>query len=61
MKEVIIYTDGACSCNPGPGGWGAILIYKSKRKEISGFNANTTNNQMELTAVINGLELLKEP
>lgn len=61
MKEVIIYTDGACSCNPGPGGWGAILIYKSTRKEISGFNPNTTNNQMELTAVINGLELLKEP
>lgn len=61
MKEVIIYTDGACSCNPGPGGWGAILIYKSVRKEISGFSPNTTNNQMELMAVINGLELLKEP
>lgn len=61
MKEVIIYTDGACSCNPGPGGWGAILIYKSTKKEISGFEANTTNNRMELTAVINGLELLKEP
>lgn len=61
MKEVVIYTDGACSCNPGPGGWGAILIYKSTKKEISGFDANTTNNQMELTAVIKGLEMLKEP
>ena len=61
MKEVIIYTDGACSCNPGPGGWGAILIYQGTRKEISGFNENTTNNQMELTAVISALSLLKEP
>lgn len=61
MKEVVIYTDGACSCNPGPGGWGAILIYKSTKKEISGFDANTTNNQMELIAVIKGLEMLKEP
>ena len=61
MKEVIIYTDGACSCNPGPGGWGAILIYQGNRKEISGFDENTTNNQMELTAVISALNLLKEP
>lgn len=61
MKEVIIYTDGACSCNPGPGGWGAILLYQGNRKEISGFDENTTNNQMELTAVISALNLLKEP
>lgn len=61
MKEVIIYTDGACSCNPGPGGWGAVLIYQGNRKEISGFDENTTNNQMELTAVISALNLLKEP
>jgi len=61
MKEVIIYTDGACSYNPGPGGWGAVLLYQGSRKEISGFNENTTNNQMELTAVITALSLLKEP
>ncbi len=61
MKQVTIYTDGACSCNPGPGGWGAVLFYKDKMKEISGYNANTTNNQMELTAAIKALELLKEP
>ena len=61
MKEVIIYTDGACSYNPGPGGWGAVLLYQRNRKEISGFNENTTNNQMELTAVISALSLLKEP
>lgn len=61
MKEVIIYTDGACSYNPGPGGWGAVLIYQGTRKEISGFNESTTNNQMELTAVISALSLLKEP
>lgn len=61
MKEVIIYTDGACSYNPGPGGWGAVLLYQGNRKEISGFNESTTNNQMELTAVITALSQLKEP
>jgi ribonuclease HI len=61
MKEVIIYTDGACSHNPGPGGWGAILIYGNHRKEISGASPNTTNNRMELTAAIEGLKALKEP
>ena len=60
MKEIKIYTDGACSKNPGPGGWGAVLIYKSHRKEISGADAQTTNNRMELTAVIKALECLKE-
>lgn len=61
MKEVTIYTDGACSGNPGPGGWGAILDYKGKRKELSGGEAQTTNNRMELTAVIEALNALKEP
>ena len=61
MKDVIIYTDGACSGNPGPGGWGTILIYKDIKKEISGGAKNTTNNIMEMTAVIEGLKLLKEP
>ncbi len=61
MKKVTIYTDGACSYNPGPGGWGAVLIYNSKRKEISGGEENTTNNRMEMTAVIRALEALKEP
>ena len=60
-KEVIIYTDGACSGNPGPGGWGTILMYKDTKKEISGGNPDTTNNVMEITAVIEGLKLLKEP
>lgn len=60
MKKVIIYTDGACSGNPGPGGWGAILRYKDTEKEISGGEKMTTNNRMELTAVISALELLKE-
>lgn len=60
MKKVIIYTDGACSGNPGPGGWGAILLYKDTEKEISGGEKMTTNNRMELTAVISALELLKE-
>lgn len=59
MENVVIYTDGACSGNPGPGGWGSILMYKDKKKEISGGNANTTNNVMELTAVIEALKLLK--
>ena len=61
MKTVTIYTDGACSGNPGPGGWGAILRYGPHEKEISGGEKNTTNNRMELTAVIRALELLKEP
>lgn len=59
MEEVIIYTDGACSGNPGPGGWGCVLMYKDNKKEISGGKENTTNNVMELTAVIEGLKLLK--
>ena len=61
MKTVTLYTDGACSGNPGPGGWGAILEYNGHQKELSGGEANTTNNRMELTAVIRGLEALKEP
>jgi len=60
MKEVTIYTDGACSGNPGIGGWGAILMYKDKKREISGAEENTTNNQMEMTAVIKALEKMKE-
>ena len=60
MKKVIIYTDGACSGNPGPGGWGAILMYKETAKEISGANKDTTNNIMEITAVLEALKLLKE-
>lgn len=60
MKQVDIFTDGACSGNPGPGGWGAILRYKGTDKEISGGEAQTTNNRMELTAVIEALKLLKE-
>ena len=61
MKEIVIYTDGACSGNPGPGGWGAILEYKGTRKELSGGEAQTTNNRMELLAVISALSALKEP
>ena len=61
MKEVTIYTDGACSGNPGPGGWAAILIYRDKRAELSGYEAHTTNNRMELMAAIRGLRALKEP
>ena len=61
MKKVIIYTDGACSGNPGPGGWGAILKYGEKMKEMSGGEAETTNNRMELTGVIASLSALKEP
>lgn len=60
MKTVYLYTDGACSGNPGPGGWGAILIYKGKEKEMSGGDKCTTNNKMELTAAIEGLSALKE-
>lgn len=61
MKTVTIYTDGACSGNPGPGGWGAILMYGPHKKELSGGEAQTTNNRMELTGVITALEALKEP
>ncbi len=61
MEKVVIYTDGACSGNPGPGGWGAILMYKGNKREISGGNKQTTNNIMELTAVIEGLKMLKFP
>lgn len=61
MKEVTIYTDGACSGNPGPGGWGAILQYGAHTKEISGGDPHTTNNKMELLGVISALELLREP
>ena len=61
MKTVILYTDGACSGNPGPGGWGCILSYLGIKKELSGGEPSTTNNRMELTAVIRGLQALKEP
>ncbi len=61
MKTVTIYTDGACSGNPGPGGWGAILLYGRHKKELSGGEAQTTNNRMELSGVIAALEQLKEP
>ena len=61
MKKVTLYTDGACRGNPGHGGWGAILIYRGVEKELSGGEALTTNNRMELTAAIEGLRALKEP
>ena len=61
MKTVTVYTDGACSGNPGPGGWAAILMYGPHKKELSGGEAETTNNRMELTAVLRALEALKEP
>lgn len=61
MKQVTLYTDGACSGNPGPGGYGAILTYGKHSKQLSGGFRNTTNNRMEILAVIKGLELLKEP
>ena len=61
MKEVTIYTDGACSGNPGPGGWGAVLCYKGTEKELSGGEAMTTNTRMELTAAVSALKALKEP
>ena len=61
MKRVVIYTDGACSGNPGVGGWGAVLIYGEAKKEMSGAEKMTTNNRMELTAAIKALELLREP
>lgn len=60
MKKVILYTDGACSGNPGVGGWAFVLMYKSSQKQVSGGEKLTTNNRMELTAVIEGLKLLKE-
>lgn len=59
MKQITIYTDGACSGNPGPGGWGAVLLYGDKSKEISGGERETTNQRMELTAVIEALKALK--
>ncbi|MEG1999824.1 MAG: ribonuclease HI [Evtepia sp.] len=61
MKTVTVYTDGACSGNPGPGGWAAILLYGETKKEISGGEKQTTNNRMELSGVIAALERLKEP
>ena len=61
MKKVDIYTDGSCRFNPGPGGWGAILVYGKRERELSGGEAETTNNRMELTAAIRALEALKEP
>lgn len=61
MKEVEIYTDGSCKFNPGPGGWGAVLVYNGREKELCGGARNTTNNRMELTAVIMALSALKEP
>jgi ribonuclease HI len=61
MKQIILYTDGACSGNPGVGGYGAVLFYKEHKKEISGACEVTTNNRMEITAVIEGLKCLKEP
>jgi len=61
MKHIIIYTDGACSGNPGPGGWGAVLLWNDHAKELSGSEAATTNNRMELAAAIGALEALKEP
>ena len=61
MKQIEIYTDGACSGNPGPGGWGAVLVYDGKEKELSGSEKETTNNRMELTAVIMALNALNQP
>ena len=61
MKKVELYTDGACRGNPGPGGWGAILVYHGKEKELSGGEASTTNNRMELMAAIAGMSALREP
>jgi ribonuclease HI len=61
MKSVVIYTDGACSGNPGPGGYGVVLMHEGKEKELSGGYKDTTNNQMEITAVIEGLKALKLP
>jgi len=61
VKKVEIYTDGSCKQNPGPGGWGAVLVYQGRELELSGGQADTTNNRMELTAVIEALKKLREP
>ncbi len=61
MKKVTVYTDGACSKNPGPGGWACILVYNGRKLELSGFCPETTNNRMELFAAISALQALKEP
>src|SRR6478736_9895713 len=61
MKQITMYTDGACSGNPGPGGWAALLLFGAKEKMISGGEKDTTNNRMEMTGVIRGLKQLKEP
>ena len=61
MKAIEIYTDGACSGNPGPGGWGVVLLYQGNKKELSGYQPETTNNRMELFAAIQGLAALREP
>ena len=61
MKHVDIYTDGACKCNPGPGGWGAVIVYNGIEKVLSGGESQTTNNRMELMAAISALDALKEP
>lgn len=61
MKQITIYTDGACSGNPGPGGWGAVLLFNQFRREMSGYEKETTNNRMELTAAIEALKALTEP
>jgi ribonuclease HI len=61
LPQVTLYTDGACSGNPGPGGWGAILRYQGTEKELAGSEESTTNNRMELIAILNGLEALKQP
>jgi len=60
-NKIVIYTDGACSGNPGPGGWGSVLLYNGHRRELSGGDAETTNNRMEMMAVIQALETLKRP
>ena len=61
MKPVVIYTDGACRGNPGPGGWGALLIYRDRERMLKGGEAQTTNNRMELTAAIRALDALRDP
>jgi ribonuclease HI len=60
MKKIDLYTDGACSGNPGPGGWGAVLLYNKNEKQLSGYNKDTTNNRMEMFAVVMGLKELRE-
>ena len=61
MKAIEIYTDGACSGNPGPGGWGVVLLYQGNKKELAGYQPETTNNRMELFGAIQGLAALREP